>query len=295
MEIQELESFVTIVQQGNFSKAAEKLGYTPAAVTIQIKKLEEELGVCLFDRLGRKVTLTSPGKIFYQNAVDILNSITRAREAVDSTEKLQGELYIGTIDSLSSFVMHDIIGDYHERYPSVKIKIVTDTIVELMEKLDHNDLDLLYIADERRNIPQWVKVIEKEEACMFVADKHHPLAEKSQSCRDISLAELLAYPFLLTEKDASYRQILDLQLEKRGYEIVPYLESTNPNLILNMLPASDGISLLPSYVVEKEIARGSLQAIPVSDTEISIWRQVFYHKNKWITKEMDAFIAMLNK
>lgn len=290
MEIQSLETFVTIVQQGSFSKAAEKLGYTQAAVTIQIKKLEKELEVCLFDRLGRRTSLTSSGKIFYQHSIDILNSITRAKEAVDSKEELHGELYIGTIDSLCSFVMHPLLGDFHKKYPSVKIRIVTDTINELMDKLNNNDVDLLYIADEKRSISDWIKIMEKEEKCLFVASPNHPLSIKSAKKKAIALEELLSYPFILTEKNASYRQLLDLHLEEKGLEIIPYLESTNPNLILNMLAGGDSISLLPTYVVKEQITQGILQPIHVKNTQISIWHQVYYHKNKWITKEMDAFI-----
>ena len=105
MEIQELISFTTIVQQGSFSKASKKLDYCQGSITIHIKNLERELGVQLFDRLGKKVTLTNHGKTFYQHCLKILDDISCAKEAINPSLELNGHLTIGTIDSLCSSIV----------------------------------------------------------------------------------------------------------------------------------------------------------------------------------------------
>lgn len=100
MELREIRTFLQIAQKQSFSKAAEALGYSQAAVTVQIKQLEEELGIHLFDRLGKKTVLTHHGEIFYRYAVTILGTVADAKKAVSASTELSGDLTIGTIESI---------------------------------------------------------------------------------------------------------------------------------------------------------------------------------------------------
>ena len=100
MELREIRTFLQIAQKQSFSKAAEALGYSQAAVTVQIKQLEEELGIHLFDRLGKKTVLTHHGEIFYRYAVTILGTVADAKNAVSASTELSGDLTIGTIESI---------------------------------------------------------------------------------------------------------------------------------------------------------------------------------------------------
>lgn len=291
MEIQELETFVNVVQQGSFSRAAAASGYSQAAVTIHIKNLENELHVRLFDRLGRKTSLTSSGKLFYQHAVRILNTMTEAKEALDTAGELCGSLSIGTIDSLCSALLSDIICQYHHSHPQVKIQIVTDTINELEEKLVNNSIDLLFLADQTRNDSHLIKVLDKKESVLFAVSASHPLA--GQQLTDIS--PLLSCPFILTEKDASYRQVLDMALFQQGIELHPFLECTNTDLILSMVRRNEGITFLPEYVIKKDLIGRKILPVFVKDFQQYIRIQVFYHKNKWVSREMHTFIELIQK
>lgn len=286
MELQELETFVNIVQQGSFSKAAEKSGYSQAAVTIHIKNLEQELNIRLFDRLGKKISLTSHGKIFYQHTLQALNSLTLARECLTSEEDLSGAIRIGTIDSLCSSMFCSLIQNFHEHYPHVRVSIVTDTIDGLIHRLNKNDIDFVYLADKKWDSSNWVKVLEEEENVVFLCSPSHPLA----NTKNLSIKKLLAYPFLLTEKNASYRQLLDQALAEINLDIDPYLECTNTDLLLDMIQKdSTGITFLPEYVARRALENNRIIELPVSSFHIQIWRQIFYHKDKWVSREMKAF------
>ena len=100
MEIRQLVTFIRASQFQSFSKAAESLGYSQSAVTVQIRALEDELGVRLFDRLGKRVVLTGQGENFLQNAKRILDEVYNAQQSIKNNGELTGTLHIGTLESL---------------------------------------------------------------------------------------------------------------------------------------------------------------------------------------------------
>lgn len=289
MEINQLKTFVAIVQTHSFSQAAKKLGYSQAAVTIQIRNLENELACCLFDRLGKQVSLTSKGESFYLHVLNILKEIEEAKMSVSLSEELTGSLNIGTIDSLCTSSLNDYLLTYHENHPHVKVSVTTDSISGLLHKMIHNDIDFVYLVDQPITDSRFVKVFEKEEEACFVCAKSHPLSTKKQ----VSLEEILKQPLILTERNASYRTLLDLDLKKKGYTTSPIIEAENTDLIISLLEGTGSITFLPHYILQKHIALGTLVCLPI-DYRINISRQVLYHKDKWVSPEMQNFISLIH-
>lgn len=289
MELREINTFLQIAQYQSFSKAARQLGYSQAAVTIQIKQLESELGVHLFDRLGKQISLTHQGEIFYKHAITIMRDADAARDAVAGTETLSGDLCIGTIESICAAIMPDLTAEYHRRYPDVRLRIITDSPDVLLSRMNENEIDIVYLLDKRLYDPRWNKTLEIPEENVFVTTADHPLA---QAGRELAIDDVLQYPFLLTEKDASYRYILDQYLAACDRYIHPFLEIGNTAFIVQMLHRTSGITFLPRFTVQQELAEGSLVALPISRFYMQTWRQVFYHKDKWVSREMQAFLAL---
>ena len=127
MEFREISTFLQVAQYQSFSKAARHLGYSQAAVTIQIKQLEQELGVHLFDRIGKQISLTHQGQVFYRYAVSIRNDLEQAKNAVSDPSTLSGKLCLGTIESICASIFPDLLAEYHRLHPEVTISIVTDS------------------------------------------------------------------------------------------------------------------------------------------------------------------------
>lgn len=290
METQEIITFINVAQHGSFSKAAKHLGYSQAAVTIHIKNLEEELHVRLFDRLGKTISLTSHGRIFYEHAIRITNDLQIARDAVRQEADLSGSLHIGTIDSLCSSLLRELLLEYHRLYPKVSVSVTTDTPNALLKMLQGNELDAVYLIDEKR-MESWLdKALEEEINVVFAAVSGHPLADQQPH----GIAELLRFPFILTEKDASYRKVLDYQLQLKNLEILPLFQSNNTDLLLHMVRENLGIAFLPEYTIQKDREAGILKEILVPDLQIHVWQQVIHHKDKWITREMKAFFELFD-
>ena len=278
MELREIRTFLQIAQKQSFSKAAEALGYSQAAVTVQIKQLEEELGIHLFDRLGKKTVLTHHGEIFYRYAVTILGTVADAKKAVSASTELSGDLTIGTIESICESIFPDLLKKFHQLYPNVSVSIVLDSPDVLLDRMNKNSIDLVYLLDQPIDDKRFIKVLEDA----LPIPKNDPT----------DLASVISHPFLLTEKNASYRFVLDRYLASLGKEVKPFLEIGNTEFIINMLKQNAGISFLPEFAVRHEVESGILSILPVKDFHMELYRQVLYHKDKWHTGEMDAFIEL---
>ena len=273
MEFRELSTFLQVAKLQSFSKAAKVLGYSQAAVTIQIKQLEQELGAHLFDRIGKQTTLTHQGSVFYEYAA----SMAQAKDAVSHPQKLTGRLCIGTIESICASIFPNLLTEYHKRHPEVNISIRTDSPDQLLEQINSNQLDLVYFMDKRVYDVKWEKVLEEPEDIVFAATPDHPLAQRDEP---LELDEILSYPFVLTEKDASYRLLLEQYLAAMGKHLDPYLEIGNTDFILQFLRQNTGVTFLPHFTVERSVKEGYLRILPVKRFAIRTWRQLLYHKDK---------------
>ncbi|MBQ6222172.1 MAG: LysR family transcriptional regulator [Solobacterium sp.] len=288
MELQEIITFVSVVQHESFSKGAKSLGYSQAAVTIHIKKLESELGVHLFDRLGKRIRLTHAGKIFYDHALKILNEVAVSKADLKTSSELRGSLTIGTITSLCESLFPSLIMRFHTVHPYVSLNIQTDSPANLMELLYNNEIDILYLMDRKLHEPSLIKYMEEKERIIFLASNNNPLADH----RPHTLDELFRQPIILTEKDASYRKVLEEQLYEKNREIIPVIESDNTDILLKLTRNNMGITFLPEFFLKEE-SGADLCEILVPECNVYVYRQVVYHRDKWVTNEMKAFLDLL--
>ena len=273
MEFREISTFLQVAQYQSFSKAARHLGYSQAAVTIQIKQLEQELGVHLFDRIGKQISLTHQGQVFYRYAVSIRNDLEQAKNAVSDPSTLSGKLCLGTIESICASIFPDLLAEYHRLHPDVTISIVTDSPGVLLDLMNENTIDIVYLLDRRIYDNRWCKTLEEPEENIFVASPDHELALVK---RELELDEVLRFPFFLTEKDASYRHMLEQYLASINRSVKPFLEIGNTEFIIHMLLKNTGISFLPKFTVQRELQQKQLTALNVRGFQMQTWRQIFY-------------------
>lgn len=291
MEIRQVQSFVHIARLGSFSRAAETMGYSQSAITVQIRLLEEELGTKLFDRMGKKVSLTPQGKRFLEHANRILYEMNRTIMAMNEDRELENPLHIGTIESLCTAKFPRILSQFHTLYPKVNIQITLDSPEKLIRMMEHNELDLIYILDTPRWNKEWIKVMESAEPIVFVASVNSEFARR----KELALQDILGEPFFLTEKNANYRQALDQHLAIESRTLDPVLEISDTEFIIKMVERNDGLSFLPYFAVEKYIRSDRIAMLDVIDIDISMYRQIFYHKNKYKTREMSEFIRLITE
>lgn len=291
MEIRQLQTFVQAAQLESFSKTAEMLGYSQSAITVQMRLLETELNTRLFDRMGKKVVLTPQGREFLKSANKILYEVNKASKSMNDDRELTNPLHVGTIESLCTAKFPRILSEFHSLHPRVNLQITIDSPEKLIRMMDHNELDLIYILDTPRWDENWVKVMELAEPVVFVASAASKFAGKEKMVLD----DILQEPFFLTEKHANYRQALDQQLALRRQFISPVLEISDTAFIIHMLELNQGLSFLPYFAVEQDIYKHRITTLDIKDIHISMCRQIFYHKNKFRTREMEEFIRLADK
>ena len=290
MEIRTLITFLRVAELRSFSRSAAQLGYSQAAVTIQIRQLEEELGVQLFERIGKKVRLTEEGRNLIPRAIDVMNAVRAVRDLGRGDEPA-GQLRLGTAESLLISVLPPVMMEFCRRCPKVEFSTCTDMVTGLFDMVRQNDIDVLYFLDRRTNFPEWVKVAERRERALFVTSPANPLAKE----RHISVERLLMEPLLLTEKGVSYRYAMEQELAAAGQEIRPVLETGNTDILTQMLLKNMGVSFLPEFVVRDYLADGRLAALDTVCPEIEMWSQMVYHRNKLVTPQMEIFLDLMKK
>ena len=154
--------------------------------------------------------------------------------------------------------------------------------------MNKNAIDLVYLLDQPIDDKRFIKVLEAPENISFVSSSVHTLAKNDST----DLASVISHPFLLTEKNASYRFVLDRYLAACNQKIEPFLELGNTEFIINLLKNNAGLSFLPEFSIKQEVTAGTLSILPVRDFHMCVWRQILYHKDKWVTREMEAFIEL---
>ena len=218
----------------SFSRAAESLGYSQSAVTVQIRQLEEELDTRLFDRIGKHISLTARGVQFLEHAYDVLQEVNKARLSVSDTGELHGRLHIGTIESLCFSKLPAALHAYWQRHPKVVVHVTTGEPKFLIERMERGELDLIYIRgeldliyilDEPRYSNNWNKLMERKERVVFVTSAS--LGAELEGIPELTVEDLLDRPFYLTERDTNYRRVLDRFLAARNRSLTPFLECSD--------------------------------------------------------------------
>ena len=290
MELRQLATFIRVAQFQSFSKAAASLGYSQSAVTVQIRLLEQELGVRLFDRMYKRVVLTSHGQQFLDSSYAILQEVNRATLAlVGGDETLTGHLHIGTLESLCVARLPEVMRKFRTCHPRVSIQITTGIPEELITKMERGEVDLIYVLDEPLYNNSWNKLLEEQEEIVMVASAQLGQALGPGPHR---LEELLDRPFYLTERDANYRRLLDRRLAALGRSVTPALESSYASFLLRVLEATEGLSYLPWFLVEEKVNQGTLSVVEVEGLHTTMYGQIFCHKEKWATREMQEFVRL---
>lgn len=292
MEIRNLATFLKVTELKSFSRAAEALDYSQSAVTVQIQQLEKELGVQLFDRIGKNVTITQYGHDFIAYARDAVAAMSRAASFAASESELGGIVRVGTLDSLLTASFSEIVPRFHERFPHVLARLHADTISSLMDKLMRNELDLIYTLDSPLTDPQLIKVFEAEEDIVLVTNVENPLAAR----KSVRLADLVDSPFLLMKRANAYRTLFDRELTRQHLQLTPFLELESDVLALKLIRENPTyISVLPRYTVKRSIHERSLAILPVEDCVMRQWRQVVYHKNKVVTPQIQGMLDVITE
>jgi len=286
MELRNLITFIHVVELGSFTKAAQQLGYSQSTVSFQIKQLEDELGCLLFERINHTINLTDKGHELVSYAHQIRTLTDDFKESIEEDKECSGHIHVVTPDSVCEEMINTHYIDFHTKYPSISIRFTTGDSAIMLDMLDHNEADVIITLDHRLYNKDYIIAKEQQLPMHFVAGCNSKFAGK----KNLSIKDIINEPFILTEYGQGYRRVFDRELAKKSLEITPVLEIGRTDIITSMIAQSNMISYLPDFVTKPLIESGELTYLDVCDMNIDIWKQLIYHKNKWLSRSMKAFI-----
>lgn len=291
MDIRSLNTFIQVAELSSFTRAAEKLGYSQPTVSFQIKQLEQELGIQLFERIGHTVSLTADGRQALAHAQKICQLSKDMAMGAKLHDEPSGLVRIAMADSLCSPLVMRGFKTLQKLYPKIALKITTAGTDEMFRLLDHNEVDMVCTLDNHIYNTTYVINTEEQLSVHFVCAANNPLVSKGE----IHIEDLLNEPFILTEKGMSYRRLLDEYLAASSIEITPILELGNADIICKLVSDDIGISLLPDYVTESAVKNNSIIRLNVNDINVELWKQVLYHRDKWMSQPMSIVMDHLSR
>ena len=291
MDIKNLITFIHVAELRSFTKAGDKLGYSQSTVSFQIRQLENELGVPLFERINRTVTLTNHGSRLLQSAYKINELLKAFEEDTAQETEVRGKVRVAMADSLCNEVIRRVFPELHKKYPGITLECISAGTQEMFRLLNQNEADLMYTLDSHIYDTNFAILQESRISTHVVCAADNPLADKDR----ISLEEMVKQPFLLTEKGMSYRRLMDEQLAARSLEINPVFVSGNADLICHLVGQGSGLSLLPDYVTKSYVEKGILRYVNVPDLKLEVWTQLLNHSDKWISEPMRIVIDYLHR
>lgn len=285
MDTKNLTTFIYVAELRSFTKAADRLGFSQSTVSFQIKQMENELGCQLFERINHTVQLTEKGREVLEYAHQI-NRMTRELKDSMKEETASGYIRLAMADSLCTSLLSRDFLHFRELYPNIALKIIAAGTEEMFRLMNHNEADAILTLDNHIYNTEYRILQEEKVRTFFVAGADTEIASASS----LSIEELLLQPFILTEKGMSYRRLLEEKLAELSLEIQPVLEIGSTELICSLVEHGAGISFLPEYVIKDRVKAGTLVCLPVSGLEIHVWKQLLYHRNKWVSPQMEKVL-----
>jgi DNA-binding transcriptional LysR family regulator len=250
MELHQLRYFVTVVRDGTFTKAAERLYITQPSLSEQIRKLETELGSPLFQRLGRRLALTSAGECFLPHAERVMFEVEQGRARVQEVRGLhRGRLSIGVLPSAAAKLLPKFLAEFRHRHPGVEVSLREENDSREFEQMVHDGLlDLAIVRlPVRRRTDLEVEFLVREPMVM-VAPPGHRLGDR----RTIALAELANEPFVTMKPEHGLREMLQAFCRQAGFDPHVVFEAGQLGSLMGLVLAGVGITVVPRMAAGNE-------------------------------------------
>jgi DNA-binding transcriptional LysR family regulator len=291
MEVRQLEIFRILAHELNFTRAAERAHCVQSNVSVQIRAIEQELGVQLFERLGQHVRLTAHGQRLQPYAERILRLLEEARAVAKDGHTPAGPLLIGSPESVLTYRLPPVLQAFRTKFPEVELAFRAVGGSELVPQLEHGQLDMGLVIEDKLKGPNLEVESLCEEPLTLLAHPQHPLLAR----RAVTAEDLRDESFLLTDVGCAYRSKLEQALAGAHIRPKAVMEFTSVETIKQCAVLGMGIACLPAIVAGSEISTGKLAALPWSGTDLSMRTLAVWHKDKWLSSAMEAFLSLLRK
>ena len=291
MNIKSLVTFKTILEMGSFQKAADKLGYTQSTVTFQIKQLEDELALKLFEKIGRRMELTQAGKDIMPYIDMILQGAEQISNYGKSLSEISGSLKLAIPDSILIYNMQPFMQAFTHEAPNVQLIVNSIQSGEINPSIADGTADI-GINCEKDSYPDSVvhKKLGKYKAVLVAS----PFANNNL-LDFITPHQRKPISLICNEPDGYYQLDMDKYLSEKDILLNPPMKVQSIEAVKRCVMNNLGIAVVPTYSIGVELKNGSLMPIKTELDEKEYNSFYIYHKNKWISPQMELALDLLKK
>jgi DNA-binding transcriptional LysR family regulator len=305
MELRQVETFRAVAEELSFSRAAAKLGYVQSSVSAQVGTLERELGVPLFDRLGRRIALTDAGEVMFAHSGKLLTFAEQTREAVVDagvgSGEVTGSLTVSAPETLLTYRLPKLLAIFHERYPKVRLSVRPSAIGRLVgsarKGVEEGRVDVAFVLDEPLGVRERPAYLAVEtlvaENVSVIAPTSHALASSSAVVPHDLRGETVLLPEA-PESGCAYRGQFERQLGSAGVVPPEKMEFQSIEAVKQCVAAGIGVSVLPSVAVSAELKAGTLAALQWGEP-FEVLTQMSWHEDRWKSPALRAFLEVVRE
>ncbi|HCW03471.1 MAG TPA: LysR family transcriptional regulator [Clostridium sp.] len=285
MDIKQLKYFIAIAEEGSISKAAKRLHMAQPPLSQQLKAMESELGVELFERSTRKLEITSSGQAMYHKAKQILKLMDIAiKEVKDISDGLAGKLSIGTVSAAGATFLPQLISNFHSKFPNISFEIIDEDTPRIIELLSKGFIDIGIIRTPYNT--EGFKVINLPEEPMIVASKTD-YWDKNRKV--ITIKELNQLPLVLHRR---YEKTIGELCNKKGFSPNIICKSNDVRTILLWANAGIGVAIIPKNCLDL-IPNTKLYHRELKEAELKVGTAIIWPKNGYQSSPTKRFISLL--
>jgi len=290
MDTRQLAAFCAVVERRSFSHAAERLGVTQPAVSLQIRALEERLGQKLLDRSGRRVEPTEAGLRLYRNAQRVLAAEEQllAELAEDGSGEVRGRLAIGASTGPGAHLVPLLLGEFGRDHPAVRILLKIADTQAVIDEVAERQLELGVVGALRRHRSLEFEPLARDEIALAVPPGH------GFAGRAVPLEELRGEQLIVMQEGAGVRQVIEDELRRAGLrlrDLEPRLELGLQESVKSAVAAGYGVAFISRTAIEAELAAGTLETARVAGVEPARQIYVVRPRGRVLTRAAEAFLA----
>ncbi len=291
LDLSQLEIFLSIAEEKSFSRAAEKMLRTQPALSIAIKKLEEDLGETLFDRSSKSGTLTEAGKILISYAQRMINLRDEAIEAVSELKGMyRGRLTIGANESTSLYMLPKLLMEFRKRHPRIKIEVYRNVSERIPSEVLERNLDFGFLSYDPMHPSLQSMEVHRDELVLVVPAKHRLAGAKQVMVKDLGEEQFVAH----NVKTPARTRIFELFAQNRT-PLNICIELATLDTIKEFVLLNAGIAILPRLAVQDEIASGKLVEVPVKGMRIEKHLRIVFRREHSLSHAAKSFLEILKE
>jgi len=288
MDVRSLEVFLSVARHLNYTRAGDEVNLSQPSVSVRIKQLEDELGMELFEQLGKKIALTEGGLLLLPHARRVIAAIRDAKHAVEELQGLErGSLRIGASTTPGMYLVPQIIARFKERYPKIEVQLGIKDTRQVEEDIIRNEYDFGFVgghlAGDDVEVLPWMT----DQLVLVVATKH-PLARK----KSIKAEDLRKEKFIFRKPGSATRATIASHLQKSSLAVETVIEMENPESVKKAVQSGLGIAFISAFAVETELRAKNLVAVRVRDLDIQRELKIVCRRDKHLSRAAQAFIEL---